>query len=109
MVNLVTAAAAHPPHDPDPSELDSPRAIRAALLPEEAGEFDRAWRQAQAFANEDGQQVILAHWRLIAGQTLADPAAHRRMLREAKRRLATGALPEDAGTWDELKVELGLA
>jgi Family of unknown function (DUF6247) len=104
----VTAAAAQPPHDPDPGKLDTPEAIRAALLPEEAGDFDKAWRQARTFADEAGQQAVLDNYRRIARQTLVDPGAHRRMLAEARQRMTTGALPAGAGLWNDLKAELGL-
>lgn len=94
----MTAAANHPHHEP--GELDSPRAIRAALLPEERGDFDAAYRAALADAGEklDLADVFetLASWRRIARQTLADPAAHRAMLQQAERGQRTGEPPAGA-------------
>jgi hypothetical protein len=95
----VTAAAHHPEHH-EPGELDSPRAIRDALLPEERGEFDAAYKQALADAGEklDLADVFetLASWQRIALQTRVDPDAHRAMLQQAERTLATGEPPVGA-------------
>lgn len=105
----MTAAANHPDHEP--GELDSPRAIRAALLPEERAEFDAAYKQALADAGEklDLADVFetLAGWRRIARQTLADPAAHRAMLRQAERTLATGEPPAGAVPLADVRKLLG--
>lgn len=95
------------PHPVAPAELpalDTPREIRAALLPEEVGEFDRAWRAAQARATEalDLSEVLtmLDRWRRIARMTQSDPEAHRRMLAKAERALA-GHRPEATVTIEE--------
>lgn len=92
----MTAAAHHPEHH-EPGELDSPRAIRDALLPQERGEFDAAYQQALAEAGESLSlrpiSEMLACWRRIARQTVADPAGHRAMLQQAERTLATGEPP----------------
>jgi hypothetical protein len=83
----------------------TPREIRAALLPEEVGQFDSAWRAALARAAEslDLGEVydVLRHWRRIARLTQADPDAHRRMLAKAGRALAGG--PEPTRTLDEMR------
>ena len=95
------------PHAADPgplSDLSTPREIRAALLPEEVGQFDSAWRAAQARATEalDLTEVhtMLDRWRRIARMTQADPEVHRRMLAKAERALA-GELPEPTVTIEE--------
>lgn len=95
------------PHAVDPApppDLTTPRQIRAALLPEEVGQFDSAWRAAQARAPEalDLAEVhtMLDRWRRIARMTQADPEAHRRMLAKAERALA-GELPERTVTIEE--------
>lgn len=65
-----------------------PRAIRAALLPEEAGDFDREFRQAMTAATETvdltGVLDLLERWGREAHSS-ADPLAHRRMLDHADR------------------------
>lgn len=77
------------PSGPAPT---SPRAIRHALLPEEAGQFDSEWRAAMSRSAEslDLSEVygVLDRWRAIAAMTTADPGAHQRMLRRVDRILA---------------------
>ena len=105
----MTAAANHPDHEP--GELDSPRAIRAALLPEERDEFDAAYKQALADAGEklDLADVFetLAGWRRIARHTLADPAGHRAMLQKAGRGLATSERLVGAVSLDAMRARFG--
>jgi hypothetical protein len=95
------------PHAVDPApplSTATPREIRAALLPEEVGQFDSAWRAALARATEalDLSEVhaVLDCWRRIARMTQANPEAHRRMLAKAERALA-GELPEPTVTIEE--------
>jgi uncharacterized protein DUF6247 len=87
----------------------SPQAIRAALLPEEVGNFDREYRREMAAAIEtlDLTPVIemLARWRLVA-RSSQDPQAHRRMLTHAAILNAGGDIPRT--TWEETKARLGL-
>jgi hypothetical protein len=68
---------------------ETPRAIRDALLPEEAGQFDSEWRTAMSRSAEslDLAEVytVLERWR---GDRGADPRVHRRMLHRAERVLA---------------------
>jgi hypothetical protein len=108
----VSAAAQHSPHAPEPGEFDSPKAIRAALLPEERGDFEQAYKRALQDAGEtlslEGLHTTLANWTLIARQTLANPAAHRRMLQQAAQTLRTGEPPAGSLEWSDLKAELGL-
>ena len=91
----VTAAASAGHHEGYP--VDTPRAIRAVLLPEEVGDFDREWRTALARAAEtlDLTEVFdtLERWRRIARSTQADPQAHRRMLATAARLRAGENIP----------------
>jgi flavin-binding protein dodecin len=75
----------------------SPREIRGALLPEEVGEFDSAWRGALARAADslDLAEVheVLRRWHRSARLTHADQATHRRMLAVAARVQTGGAIP----------------
>ncbi|QYN39430.1 hypothetical protein K1T35_20845 [Pseudonocardia sp. DSM 110487] len=91
----MTAPAGAGHHDGPPAT--TPRAIRAVLLPEEVGDFDREWRTALARAAEtlDLTEVFdtLERWRRIARSTQADPQAHRRMLATAARLRAGENLP----------------
>lgn len=63
-------AEPHPAVPVEPPAFDTPREIRAALLPEEVGQFDSAWRNALARAAEalDLTEVhaVLDSWRRIA-------------------------------------------
>jgi hypothetical protein len=108
----MTAAAANHGSSPGPERFDSPREIRAALLPEEVEDFDAAYQQALRLASEtlslEALQATLASWRRIARMTQADPAGHRRMLEQAKRTLRTGQLPDDAVDWEQFRTELGV-
>ena len=99
-------ADTHPVAPAELPALATPREIRAALLPEEVGQFDTAWRNSLARATEalDLSEVhaVLDCWRRIARMTLTDPEAHRRMLAKAERRLA-GELPEPAVSEAEIR------
>jgi Family of unknown function (DUF6247) len=72
----------------------TPRAIRAALLPEEVADFERDYRHALKTAAEtlslEELRKTLEHWHRIARMTQADPTAHRRMLQRAEETLRTG-------------------
>ena len=96
--------------DPSGSDLaHAPKAIRAGLLPEEAGDFDREYRRAMAEATEtlDLTNVlgVLRRWQRVALSS-RDPEAHRRMLRKAGLLLA--GEPVATEPWDVTKVRLGL-
>jgi hypothetical protein len=88
----------------------TPRAIRAQLLPEEAGDFDREYRRVMAEATEtlDLAPVLemLRRWGRVARLTEHDPQAHRRMLRTAAAVNAGEDVP--MLSWDQVKSELGL-
>jgi hypothetical protein len=97
---------------PDPlpaAQGGSPRAIRAALLPEEAGDFDREYRQVMREATEtlDLAPVLamLERWGRVAVLS-RDADRHRRMLDHAQR-LQRG---DDVATepWSVTRARLGL-
>jgi ribosomal protein L12E/L44/L45/RPP1/RPP2 len=74
--------------------------VRAALIPEEAAEFEREWRAVLAKAAEtlDLSEVLetLESWRLVAQLTAAaGPAAHRAMYHRAAARLTGRSVPAD--------------
>ena len=108
----MTAAATNRHPNPGPERLDSPREIRAALLPEEVGDFEAAYQQALRLASEtlslEALHATLASWRRIAQMTQADPAGHRHMLAQAERTLRTRQLPDDAVDWEQFRTELGV-
>jgi hypothetical protein len=115
MVSSVTAAAGEPPASAGrpPFADASPAQLRAALIPEDAAEFDRQWREVMTRATEnlDLAEVlaILESWRRIAWLTSANgPAGYRRILANAEHLQRTGELPAGAVPWRQLKVELGL-
>jgi len=104
------SAAAHEPLPRRPEDrYPTPRSIRAALLPEEVGDFDREYRRVMVEATEtlDLTEVLdcLKRWRLVAWSS-QDPQAHRRMLQNAARLMAG----EDIATepWEQTKARLGL-
>jgi hypothetical protein len=102
----VTAAAA--PGSGGVPPASTPREVRAALLPEEIGQFDSEWRTAMSRSAEtlDLTEVYatLERWRRIAALTRADPEAHRRMLQLAARRLAGEETPMVAA--DEVRARV---
>jgi len=69
----------------------SPAQVRAALIPEEAVEFDQQWREVMARATE-----TLESWRWVARLTAAAGAeAHREMYRRAAARLTGEDVPAE--------------
>ena len=91
------------------SDSLTPGKIRAALLPEEAGDFDVEYRRAMAEATESldltGVLALLERWRRVALSS-RDHTAHRRMLDHAQRLSAGGDVPTEP--WSETKARLGL-
>lgn len=76
----------------------SPADVRAALVAEEAAEFERDWRAAldTATASLDLTEVFetLDAWRVVAALTAAaGPAGHREMYRRAAARLTGRDVP----------------
>lgn len=90
----------------------SPAEVRAALIPEEAAEFDRQWREVMARATEslDLSEVLatLDSWRRVARLTAASGAeAHRAMYRRAAARLTGEDVPAGEAL-PQTKARLGL-
>jgi hypothetical protein len=96
-----------------PSFADAfPAEVRAALIPEEAAEFDQQWREVMVRATEtlDLAEVLeaLESWRLVARLTAASGAeAHRAMYRLAAVRLTGEDVPVDEPL-PRIKARLGL-
>ncbi|MDQ3152559.1 MAG: DUF6247 family protein [Actinomycetota bacterium] len=90
----------------------SPEAIRAALLPEQVGEFDAAFDAALTAARQtlhlDQLRHVLRMWRRMALMTAQDPDGHRQMLVTAAEVQHTGRPRPGSVPWSELKTELGL-
>lgn len=86
----------------------TPQVIRARLLPEEVGDFDREFRQAMADATEnlDLTEVLalLLRWQRVA-QSSGDAQAHRRMLDHSNRLTGGGSIPTEP--WSQTKARLG--
>lgn len=99
MLMSMTAARIVDPGD-DRSFVGAPAAeVLAALIPEEAVEFEAEWRAALTRATKtlDLTEVmnVLESWRLIARHTVAHGAeAHRQMYRRAAARLTGADVPE---------------
>lgn len=90
----------------------SPAEVRAALISEEAAEFDRQWRQVMARATErlDLSEVLetLESWRRVARLTVAAGAeAHRAMYRRAAVKLTGEHIASDEPL-SRTKARLGL-
>ncbi|MEC3977721.1 DUF6247 family protein [Amycolatopsis sp. H20-H5] len=79
-----------------PPDAD-PGAIRRALSPRLAEEFDVEWAhaldQAKASMNLTGIYQLLLKWRGIAAAEQRDPGAHFRLLAKAEQILQTGQHP----------------
>ena len=111
----MTAVPQHEPERGRPPFADaSPAQVRAALVPEEAAEFDRQWHEVMARATQqlDLTEVhaVLDGWRRIAWITSANgPETHRRMLSSIDERLRTGERHPGAVPWEQIEVQLGLS
>lgn len=86
--------------------------MRAALIPEEAIEFEREWRAVMARAADtlDLSEVLrtLESWRRVARLTaVAGAEAHRAMYRRAAARLTGEEIPADEPLV-QTKARLGL-
>ncbi|HEY3609036.1 MAG TPA: DUF6247 family protein [Pseudonocardiaceae bacterium] len=111
---MTAAATPEPRRDQSgPSFADaSPAQVRAALIPEEAAEFEREWRTVMARATETLElaEVLetLESWRRVARLTAAAGAeAHRAMYRRAAARLTGETVPAGEPLADT-KARLGL-
>lgn len=111
----MTAAAGKPPASSGrpPFADASPAQVRAGLIPEDAAEFDRQWREVMTRAtdNLDLAEVLvtLESWRRIAWLTSANGSAgYRRILVKAEHLERTGELPAGTVPWRQVKAELGL-
>jgi hypothetical protein len=102
----MTATAAADQPAPDGPEL---RRIRAALLPEERGDFDVEFRRVMAEATETldltGVVEFTRRWDRVA-RSSADPDAHRRMLADAD--ALNAGEPVATEPWSAVKARLGL-
>ncbi len=90
----------------------APAEVRAALVLEEAAEFDQQWREVMAAATEalDLSEMLatLEFWRRVARLTPATgPEAHRVMYRRAAALLAGEDIPADEPL-PRTKARLGL-
>ena len=111
----MTAAAAYPGPGPrrPPFADASPAEVRAALIPEEAAEFDHEWHRATADVaagrrDHTALQRLLDSWRRIAWTTTANgPDSHRLMYRQAAASLTGQEIPADEPL-RQTKARLGL-
>lgn len=111
---MTAAATPEPRHNcGKPSFVDaSPAEVRAALIPEEAVEFDQQWQEVMTRATETLEltEVLetLESWRRVARLTTANGAeAHRAMYRRAAARLTGKTIPADEPL-SRTKARLGL-
>jgi hypothetical protein len=111
---VIAAAAPGPRHGRSEASFSdaTPAEVRAALVPEEAAEFDHQWREVMAAATDalDLSEVLatLESWRRVARLTAATgPEAHRAMYRRAAARLAGEDIPADEPL-PRTKARLGL-
>lgn len=107
----MTAESAPAPDRP-PFADASPAQVRAALLPEDATEFDRQSQDVMARATRelDLTEVhrTLNTWRRVAWVTTATgPERYRAVLASAEERRHTGEHHPQATPWHQLKAELG--
>ena len=89
------------------ARFDSPEAIRAALLPEQVGEFDMAFDAALTAARQtlrlDQLRHVLQVWRRVALLTEQDPDQYRRMLANAAEVARTRRARPGSVSWTELR------
>lgn len=106
-MSAAAAGGAALPEGP-PFEHATPAQVRAALLPEDAAEFDRQWRVVMAAATESldlaGVHRALGSWRRVAWLTQANgPDGYRRLLARADQAAHTGDLPADSVPIDRIR------
>lgn len=103
---MSSPAASVPSIPPDAT----PRAIRAALVGPEIGDFDREYRRVMAEAADtldlSGVFEMLRRWQRVAWSSHDSPDAHRRMLEQAERLAAGEVVPTEP--WAATKARLGL-
>jgi hypothetical protein len=94
------------------ARFGSPAAIRAALLPEQAAEFDAAYDAALTSARQtlslDQLHQVVRVWRRVAWQTETDADALKGMAVAVAEVRRTGSPREGSVSWQELKAELGI-
>jgi cell wall assembly regulator SMI1 len=94
------------------ARFGSPAAIRAALLPEQAAEFDAAYDAALTAARQtlslDQLHHVLRVWRRVAWQAETDADAVKEMAAAVAEVRRTGAAREGSVSWNDLKAELGI-
>ncbi len=107
---MATAAASEP--DPvlarPPFADATPARVRAALIPEDAAEFDRQWRATMAEATETldlaGVHQTLDSWRRIAWLTTANGIdGYRQMRARIERTLNSGEMPAGSVPIERIK------
>ena len=90
------------------ARFGSPVAIRAALLPEQVGEFDAALTAARQTLRLDQLRDVLQVWRRVAFLTEEDPDRYRQMLVSAAEVVRTRRPRPGSVPWTELRAELGI-
>jgi len=94
------------------ARFGSPAAIRAALLPEQVGEFDAAFDAALTAARQtlrlDRLRDALQVWRRVALLTEEDPDRLRQLLVSATEVARTQRPRPGSVPWTELRSELGI-
>jgi len=87
-------------------------AIRAALLPEQVGDFDEAFEAALTAAREtlrlDRLREVLQVWRRVALLTEEDPQRYRLLLASAADGARVRGPRPGSLSWTELRAELGI-
>ncbi len=101
----MSAAAPVPDPAPGPPPSD-PQAIRAALPPGLAAEFDREWElvleRAKQSMDLSGVPELVGKWRHTVYQERREPGSYERMLARAEQILRTGHNP-DAGSFEDMQ------
>jgi hypothetical protein len=94
------------------ARFGSPAEIRAALLPEQQGDFDTAYEaalnEARTTLSLDALQHVLRAWRRMALLTEQDPDKQREMLAAQAEIRQTGRPRPGGMPWSDLKTQLGL-
>jgi Family of unknown function (DUF6247) len=110
IVVTVTSSAAALPPDPHPVPPADPQAIRAALSPALAAEFDSEWDTVLEAAKKSkslaGVHELLNKWRHTAYMETRDPGSYHRVLAKAEQIRRTGHNP-DAAKVEDLHALIG--
>jgi hypothetical protein len=109
VTSMASPSSALPPDRTPVAPPADPRAIRAALSPALAAEFDSEWEMVLERAKQSKDLTDVHHllnkWRHAAYMEMRDPGSYYRMLAKAEQIMRTGHNP-DAVSFEDMQASL---